>query len=499
MDGAALAREGRNVQTPGIPVCLPGPRRQTLSSDHLGLLFHSAKMRRKWKIEDVRFVFSCLLFLLFIDGSALEQGKPSETYCVFQDKKYRAGERWHPYLEPYGLVYCVNCLCSENGNVFCSRIRCPIVHCPMPVHIPQLCCPRCPEESLSPVSTKTTGKSCEYNGTTYHHGEMFVAEGLFQNRHANQCAQCSCSEGNVYCGLKTCPKLSCAFPVSVPDSCCRVCRGDGELSWEHSDGDVFRQPANREARHSYHRSHYDPPPSSSRQTASGSRFPGARNNRGALPDPQQASGTIVQIVINNKHKHGRVCVSNGKTYSHGESWHPTLRAFGVMECVLCTCNITKQECKKIHCPDRPPCRYPQKIDGKCCKVCPEEVPGQGFDDRDYFCGEETLPVYESVFMENGETVRKIALETEKPPQIELHVWTIRKGVLHHFSMEKISKKAFEGLRSFKLITRTTLSQWKIFTEGEAQISQMCESRVCRTELEDLVKVLYLERPEKGHC
>uniref|UniRef100_A0A6I8NSE7 Chordin like 1 n=1 Tax=Ornithorhynchus anatinus TaxID=9258 RepID=A0A6I8NSE7_ORNAN len=457
MDDAAVTGEGRNVWTPGIPVHLPGPRRQTLSSDRLGLLFHSAKMRRHWKIEDVRFVFSCLLFLLFIDGSALEQVKPSETYCVFQDKKYRAGERWHPYLEPYGLVYCVNCLCSENGNVFCSRIRCPSVHCPTPVHIPQLCCPRCPEESLSPVSTKTTGKSCEYNGTTYHHGEMFVAEGLFQNRHANQCAQCSCSEGNVYCGLKTCPKLSCAFPVSVPDSCCRVCRGDGELSWEHSDGDVFRQPANREARHSYHRSHYDSPPSSSRQTASGSRFPGARSNRGALPDPQQASGTIVQIVINNKHKHGRVCVSNGKTYSHGESWHPTLRAFGVMECVLCTCNVTKQECKKIHCPDRHPCKYPQKIDGKCCKVCPEEIPGQGFDDKDYFCGEETLPVYESVFMENGETIRKIALETEKPPQVELHVWTIRKG------------------------------QWKIFTEGEAQISQMCESRVCRTELEDLEK------------
>ena len=28
---------------------------------------------------------------------------------------------------------------------------------------------------------------------------------------------------------------------------------------------------------------------------------------------------------------------------------------------------------------------------------------------------------------------------------------------------------------------------------------MCSSRVCRTELEDLVKILYLERPEKSHC
>ncbi|XP_070222718.1 chordin-like protein 1 [Bos mutus] len=431
-----------------------------------------------------------------------KSGPDSETYCVFQDKKYRVGERWHPYLEPYGLVYCVNCICSENGNVLCSRVRCPSLHCLSPVHVPHLCCPRCPEDSLPPANNKMTSKSCEYNGTTYQHGELFMAEGLFQNRQPNQCTQCSCSEGNVYCGLKTCPKLTCAFPVSVPDSCCRVCRGDGELSWEHSDGDIFRQPANREARHSYHRSHYDPPPS--RQAGGLPRFPGARSHRGALMDSQQASGTIVQIVINNKHKHGQVCVSNGKTYSHGESWHPNLRAFGIVECVLCTCNVTKQECKKIHCPNRYPCKYPQKIDGKCCKVCPgkkakEELPGQSFDSKGYFCGEETMPVYESVFMEDGETTRKIALETERPPQVEVHVWTIRKGILQHFHIEKISKRMFEELHHFKLVTRTTLSQWKIFTEGEAQISQMCSSRVCRTELEDLVKVLYLERSEKGHC
>lgn len=42
-------------------------------------------------------------------------------------------------------------------------------------------------------------------------------------------------EGNVYCGLKTCPKLTCAFPVSVPDSCCRVCRGKCPTSQESED------------------------------------------------------------------------------------------------------------------------------------------------------------------------------------------------------------------------------------------------------------------------
>lgn len=56
-----------------------------------------------------------------------------------------------------------------------------------------------PEDSLFSVSSKITGKSCEYNGTTYHHGEMFVADGLFQNRQANQCAQCSCSVSIMLC------------------------------------------------------------------------------------------------------------------------------------------------------------------------------------------------------------------------------------------------------------------------------------------------------------
>ena len=60
-------------------------------------------------------------------------------------------------------------------------------------------------------------------------------------------------------------------------------------------------------------------------------------------------------------------------------------------------------------------------------LIPEELPGQSFDSKGYFCGEETMPVYESVFMEDGETTRKIALETERPPQVEVHVWTIRKG------------------------------------------------------------------------
>lgn len=50
-----------------------------------------------------------------------------------------------------------------------------------------------------------------------------------------------------------------------------------------------------------------------------------------------------------------------------------------------------------------------------------------------------MPVYESVFMEDGETTRKIALETERPPQVEVHVWTIRKGEQNSITFVFVSR------------------------------------------------------------
>jgi len=75
------------------------------------------------------------------------------------------------------------------------------------------------EDSLFSVSSKITGKSCEYNGTTYHHGEMFVAEGLFQNRQANQCAQCSCSVSTTACQSPSLSELHFTFPEDMALKC----------------------------------------------------------------------------------------------------------------------------------------------------------------------------------------------------------------------------------------------------------------------------------------
>lgn len=62
------------------------------------------------------------------------------------------------------------------------------------------------------------------------------------------------------------------------------------------------------------------------------------------------------------------CLYNGRTYSHGDMWHPVLGK--VLECILCTCNDGHQDCKRITCPTQYPCQYPLKSAGKCCKTCP---------------------------------------------------------------------------------------------------------------------------------
>lgn len=64
------------------------------------------------------------------------------------------------------------------------------------------------------------------------------------------------------------------------------------------------------------------------------------------------------------------CLYNGKTYSHGDMWHPVLGK--VLECILCTCTDGLQDCKRITCPSQYPCQRPLKAAGKCCKTCPGE-------------------------------------------------------------------------------------------------------------------------------
>ncbi|XP_028581415.2 chordin-like protein 2 [Podarcis muralis] len=415
------------------------------------------------EVQEVVFGLGCLLLYL-----TLETDADPDVSCVFNSKKYKAGESWHPYLEPQGVMYCIRCTCSEDTNVSCSQIQCPPLQCPNPISDPHQCCPKCPELLTPPGVQTPANSSCRYNGTAYRHGDIFTHNELFPSRQTNQCTQCSCSEGHIYCGLVTCPEVLCASPETMPGSCCQLCRDN---SFER----LIEEPQlNRGVRHPrYH-------------CAVGA---GSRGSAGALDPPTGASlelipksikrkvgsgGTTVRIILKEQNK--KACVYNGKTYSHGEVWHPTIRHFVLLPCILCTCKDGSQDCRKITCPKEYPCEEPENVEGKCCKVCPEdkEAPTDS--------GVDTTRCQVSVYMfvpssasENPkENLRKIAIERESSEDVEIYIWKLVKGIFHLIHIKKVKKQEFrQEVQNFRLVSRTNEAYWNTFlVQGpEAKISE----------------------------
>ncbi|XP_051843075.1 chordin-like protein 2 isoform X2 [Antechinus flavipes] len=248
-------------------------------------------------VPEVRVLSSLLGFVLLWFPSDTHPRTRPDMFCLFHGKRYALGESWHPYLEPQGLMYCLRCTCSESAHVSCYRLHCPPVHCPQPVTEPQQCCPRCVEPH-TPSGLRAPLKSCQYNGTTYQQGDTFTTQELFPSRQTNQCVFCSCSEGQIYCGLMTCPETSCPTPVPVPDSCCHTCKdGSYEKSAEEETLQLYRG-----VRHSQ-----DPCVSQGgSRRAPGTTAPtGLSSSLGFIPRHfgQKGSGsTTIKIVLKEKHK-----------------------------------------------------------------------------------------------------------------------------------------------------------------------------------------------------
>ncbi|POI25075.1 hypothetical protein CIB84_011175, partial [Bambusicola thoracicus] len=70
-----------------------------------------------------------------------------DMFCDFNGKKYSPGESWHPYLEPQGLMYCIRCSCSEEGQIYCGLVTCPELLCSNPLTVPDSCCQVCKDGS----------------------------------------------------------------------------------------------------------------------------------------------------------------------------------------------------------------------------------------------------------------------------------------------------------------------------------------------------------------
>nr|XP_055036337.1 chordin-like protein 2 [Misgurnus anguillicaudatus] len=428
----------------------------------------------------------------FVQGEteAVRQEKMSGVHCTFKEKMYRPGDSWHPYLEPFGFISCMRCTCTESGHVKCSSIKCPVLRCENPVTSSQQCCPRCADEHRTPAGLRAPIKTCRHNGTVYQTGETFTNHELIPSRLSNQCVMCTCTNGNIFCGLKTCQPITCSSPVSVPDTCCLVCKEGTIHSASFWDGG---HQLNRGVRHSVDQCAAEQVRGRSvRATPSTLRGLNSRSLNLQTLHLKGSAETTVKILLQRKHQ--RACVYSGKTYSHGDVWHPVLGK--VLECILCTCRDSFQECRRITCPAQYPCQHPIKIEGKCCKICPELKAERNRSECHRGQDNNSLLVYkvESSSGSQSEEVRMIAIERQGSTEVELQVWKTVEGVLHLMETDDIQKKdLIEHPENYTLLTTMNEDTWRKFKEVEDKHKDFSEIRSCEDGIKEVVKYLNPEQ------
>ncbi|XP_046656357.1 protein kinase C-binding protein NELL1-like [Daphnia pulicaria] len=268
--------------------------------------------------------------------------------CTFTSRNYAVGDVWYPRLGQREALHCVACICQEGGKINCTIHECGGQECSSPeLAANNKCCAHCSKEttfstrafhpeSVIPVSSfslsdlsggggssTSSGVTCLHNGNVYRHKERFTSANVgLKPEHADQCVQCSCEGGMVMCQLKDCPKADCDNPIRTKDDCCPVCPDPAGRVDEMDNSPVIIQ--------------------------------------------QQPEGTG-----NSKLED---CISGGRYYLHGTTWHPVMGPFGPMDCVNCKCKSGRIECQRLECPSRPAlnCDRPVKVTGRCCPVCPLE-------------------------------------------------------------------------------------------------------------------------------
>ncbi|GAB5577395.1 chordin-like protein 2 isoform X1 [Prionailurus iriomotensis] len=339
-------------------------------------------------------------------------------------------------------------------------------------------------EPHTPSGLRAPPKYCQHNGTMYQHGEIFSAHELLPSRLPNQCVLCSCTEGQIYCGLMTCPEPGCPAPLPLPASCCQMCKGflvfeprmlgrsrtvceAGARERESHSGPCVLAPRDESSKKSAeedttqsHRGAVSSTPSTTSQPLSLASHHGCRHSQdpcsgdngrkrvlgtpaptglsaplGFIPRhfrPKGAGSTTVKIVLKEKHKKELTqpaCVHSGKTYSHGEVWHPAFRSFGPLPCILCTCQDGRQDCQRVTCPTEYPCHHPEKVAGKCCKICPEDKADPGHSEISATrCPKVPgrVLVHTSV-SPSPDNLHRFALEHEASEQVEIYLWKLVKG------------------------------------------------------------------------
>ncbi|KAG7271664.1 hypothetical protein CRUP_022281 [Coryphaenoides rupestris] len=290
------------------------------------------------------------LFVAWLADAELKTTKASGTSsptCAFKDQTFSAGDSWHPYLEPFGLMLCMRCMCAEVRLLLLCTTVCWVLVVSA-------------DEPRVPAGLRASVKTCRYNGSVYQPGETFTKQDLFPSRQNNQCvmyhvtsSSSSPDDGNQQLnrGVESVPAGG-ATSTSLKSSP----RTGGLRTGDLRTGGP---------------------------RTGGLRTGGLRTRGLRMVDPrtgpwhlslsklnlQGAADTTVKIFLQKKQQ--KACSYNSKTYSHGETWHPVLGR--VLECILCSCSDGLQECRRITCPNQYPCKRPTKSAGKCCKICPEDL------------------------------------------------------------------------------------------------------------------------------
>ncbi|XP_062983820.1 chordin-like protein 2 [Elgaria multicarinata webbii] len=395
----------------------------------------------------VLLLLGCLLLCF-----AMETDASTNDSCQFNGLTYRTGQIWYPSLKPAAVTHCVRCICSQELGTKCYQFDCPPLKCRKPIKVPYRCCMVCPDVQTSPGLQAPDNFSCQYNDTTYQHGDIFTNSELFPSRESNQCSQCSCSEGHIYCGLVTCADLLCASPETVPDSCCQVCRDNSQESL------IEDTQLTRGVRHSLQQCSED----TEETDALGLVDPPT----GVPPElvrPRGRGGTTVRIILEENPR--RTCLYNGKTYSHGEVWHPTVQQRVSVPCILCTCKDGVNDCQKVTCPTVYPCEQPQNVQGKCCKVCPED---KGPITEVIDISKCRVSVYmfvpsSSSTQHRKQVLRKIAVERESSEDVEIYIWKPMRGIYHLVQVKRVKKQDFrQQVQNFRLVSRTNEAYWNMF-------------------------------------
>ncbi|XP_053868139.1 kielin/chordin-like protein isoform X5 [Malaclemys terrapin pileata] len=249
---------------------------------------------------------------------------PDCNRCLFEGQELASRQAVTPPSDP-----CQRCRCLH-GNVLCTPVLCPQAACASPVRRPGHCCPECPV--------------CRHGGQEYPEGSHWPSP-------TDPCQRCSCAGGDVLCVKAPCPPLTCTHQVIEPGDCCPRCKGCMYDGQEHANGTSWFSS-----------------PCVSCLCTHGIATCAQIRCLGSCLRPVQVPGECCPLCAD--------CVFEGRPYSPGESFQPSLDP-----CEICTCELLAAgglhvRCYHRQCPSLVGCPRSQiQPPGPhhCCPTCAQAL------------------------------------------------------------------------------------------------------------------------------